>query len=385
MEISRRHFAKLAVGAALLPVAQRLIRAEEVLTPSPHDDPAMLSISEASVQIRAGTLTSAQLTEACLARIALYDPKLNAFITVMSDEARVQAARMDVEGKAGKWRGPLHGIPLSLKDLIDTAGIRTTEGSAVFAGRVPTEDATVTRRLKMGGAIIIGKANLHEFGMNGAYFGLVRNPWDLSYYSGGSSSGSGAAVSACLCCGSLGTATGGSVRGPASYCGIVGLKPTYGLVPMRGIFQGVLSLDHCGPMARTVEDTAILLNQLAGYDELDITSVEHPPEDYVAALKRPVDGFRLGIAPQFFDHLDPGGESRGGGRCRRPTSRNDPRHKGDHLAADRSDRDGPGRARDRGGNLRLSRRDLSESKWGLHAPRSSAAGWPCSVAWRLCR
>jgi aspartyl-tRNA(Asn)/glutamyl-tRNA(Gln) amidotransferase subunit A len=212
---------------------------------------------------------------------------------------------MDAEIKAGKWRGPLHGIPISLKDLIDTAGTRTTEGSAVFASRVPTEDATVTRRLRAAGAVIIGKANLHEFGMYGAYFGLVRNPWNLDHYSGGSSSGSAAAVSACLCAGSLGTDTGGSVRGPASYCSIVGLKATYGLVPMRGIFQGVLSLDHCGPLTRTVEDSAILLSQIAGYDELDISSVDHPREDYVAALAQPVAGFRLGIVPEFFDHLDP--------------------------------------------------------------------------------
>lgn len=305
MKMTRRHFAKLAAGATLLPITGRLLRAGTVVYGSGQEDPALLSISEASARIRSGGLSSMKLTEACLARIAVYDSKLNAFITVMADEARAQAAQMDAEIKAGKWRGPLHGIPLGLKDLIDTAGTRTTEGSAVFAARVPTEDATVTARLKAGGAVIIGKTNLHEFGMSGAYFGLVRNPWSLAHYSGGSSSGSGAAVSASLCCGALGTDTGGSVRGPASYCGIVGLKATYGLIPMRGIFPGVLSLDHCGPMARTVEDTAILLNQLAGYDELDITSVEHPREDYVAALKQPVSGFRLGVSRESFDHLDP--------------------------------------------------------------------------------
>jgi aspartyl-tRNA(Asn)/glutamyl-tRNA(Gln) amidotransferase subunit A len=304
MEITRRRFAKLAVGATLLPLAGRLARGERALA-SPEEDPALLTLTEASARIRAGTLSSSQLTEACLARISVYDPKLNAFITVMADEARARAILMDAELKAGRWRGPLHGIPLSLKDLIDTAGTRTTEGSAVFAGRVPTEDATVTSRLKDAGAVIIGKANLHEFGMNGAYFSMVRNPWNLEYYSGGSSSGSAASVSACLCCGSLGTDTGGSVRGPASYCSIVGLKATYGLVPLRGIFKGVLSLDHCGPMARTVQDTAMLLNQIAGYDDLDISSVDHPREDYVAALNQPVKDFRLGLAAQFFDHLNP--------------------------------------------------------------------------------
>ena len=301
--MTRRHFAKLAAQAALLPLAGRLARA--ATGAAPKDDPALLSISEASARIRSGALSCRDLTEACLARIAIYQPKLNAFITVMADEARAEAGRRDAELKAGRWRGPLHGIPVGLKDLIDTAGSRTTEGSALFAGRVPSEDATVTRRLREGGAIIIGKANLHEFGMYGAYYGLVRNPWALDHYSGGSSSGSGAAVCASLCGGALGTDTGGSVRGPASYCGIVGLKATYGLIPMRGIAPGVLSLDHCGPLARTVEDTALLLGQLAGYDELDITSVEHPREDYIAAMKQPVAGFRLGLPPDCFDKLDP--------------------------------------------------------------------------------
>ena len=305
MEMTRRRFAQLAVGAAFVPISRRLRGAEAALTSPAPDDPAMLSLGEASARIRAGTLRSRQLTEACLARIAIYQPKLNAFITVMAASARAQAEQMDAELKAGKWRGPLHGIPLALKDLIDTAGTRTTAGSAVYADRVPTEDATVTRRLKEGGAVIIGKANLHEFGMYGAYFGLTRNPWALDHFSGGSSSGSGAAVCASLCGGALGTDTGGSVRGPASYCGIVGLKATYGLVPIRGIVQCVLSLDHCGPLTRTVEDAAILLTQLAGYDELDITSVDHPREDYVAAMKQPVAGFRLGIPPEFYDHLDP--------------------------------------------------------------------------------
>lgn len=301
--MTRRHFAKLAAQAALLPLVARLGRAATGV--APMDDPALLSISEASARIRSGALSCRDLTEAYLARIAVYQPKLNAFITVMADAARAEAGRRDAELKAGHWRGPLHGIPVGLKDLIDTAGTRTTEGSALFAGRVPSEDATVTRRLREGGAIIIGKTNLHEFGMYGAYYGLVRNPWALDHYSGGSSSGSGAAVCACLCGGALGTDTGGSVRGPASYCGIVGLKATYGLIPMRGIAPGVLSLDHCGPLARTVEDTALLLGQLAGYDQLDITSVEHPREDYVAAMRQPVAGFRFGTPADYYDHLDP--------------------------------------------------------------------------------
>jgi aspartyl-tRNA(Asn)/glutamyl-tRNA(Gln) amidotransferase subunit A len=196
-----------------------------------------------------------------------------------------------------------------LKDNIDTAGIRTTAASAVFDDRVPTEDAEVTKRLKAAGAICIGKANLHEFAFGGtsatSYYGPVRNPWALDRNPGGSSGGSAAAVATDLCYGALGTDTGGSIRTPASYCGIVGLKPTYGLVSIRGIIPLTFSLDHCGPLVRTVEDAAILLNILAGYDKLDIASVEHPKEDYVAAMKQPVGGLRLGIprAP-FFDMLD---------------------------------------------------------------------------------
>jgi aspartyl-tRNA(Asn)/glutamyl-tRNA(Gln) amidotransferase subunit A len=301
MKITRRQFAGLAAQAALVSLAPRRLRASSAGT----DDPATLSLSEASARIKSGALTARALTDACLARIATYNPQLNAFITVMGEDARAQADGLDAELRAGRWRGPLHGIPVGLKDLIDTAGTRTTGGSLVFAGRVPAEDATVTRRLKDGGAVIIGKTNLHEFGMSGAYYGLVRNPWNLAHYSGGSSSGSGAAVCASLCAGALGTDTGGSVRGPASYCGIVGLKATYGLIPTRGIMPSARSLDHCGPLTRTVEDAALMLGQLAGYDELDISSVEHPREDYVAAMRQPVSGFRLGMPPECFDRLDP--------------------------------------------------------------------------------
>jgi aspartyl-tRNA(Asn)/glutamyl-tRNA(Gln) amidotransferase subunit A len=248
--------------------------------------------------------------EACLKRIQIYNPKLNAFITVLAEQARAQARQLDSEQKAGKLRGPLHGIPIALKDNIDTAGIRTTAASAVFDDRVPQEDASVTQRLRAAGAIIIGKTNLHEFAMGGtsatSYFGPVRNPWALDHTTGGSSGGSAAAVITDLCFGALGTDTGGSIRTPASYCGVVGLKPTYGLVSIRGIVPLTLSLDHCGPLARSVEDAALLLNHLAGYDKLDIASVEHTKEDYLEQMARPVTGFRLGIprAP-FFDWLDP--------------------------------------------------------------------------------
>ncbi len=294
--MTRREFTFSILGAA----AARALVSEEL---------AGLSLAQASDRIRSRSVTPTQLVEACLARIETYNPKLNAYITVIRDSALAQARALEAEQKAGKLRGPLHGIPIALKDNIDTAGVRTTAASAVFDDRVPDEDAEVARRLRAAGAIIIGKTNLHEFAMGGtsatSYYGPVRNPWALDRNPGGSSGGSAAAVAADLCHGALGTDTGGSIRTPASFCGIVGLKPTYGLVSIRGIIPLTLSLDHCGPMTRTVTDAAMMLNVLAGYDRLDIASLEHPAEDYVAALKQPVSAFRLGIlrAP-YFDLLD---------------------------------------------------------------------------------
>jgi aspartyl-tRNA(Asn)/glutamyl-tRNA(Gln) amidotransferase subunit A len=298
--ISRREFSLTAAGA----LAQLASRAQ---TPS---NLATLTLAEASAKIKSGAVTPTQLTEACLTRIAIYNPKLNAFITVLKPQAMEQAKLLDAEQKAGKLRGPLHGIPIALKDNIDTAGIRTTAASAVYDERIPTEDAEVVRRLKAAGAIFVGKANLHEFAMGGtsatSYFGPVRNPWNLARNSGGSSGGSAAAVAAELCYGALGTDTGGSIRTPASFCGAVGFKPTYGLVSIRGIIPLTLSLDHCGPITRSVEDAALMLNVLAGYDKLDIASVEHPKEDYVAGMRQQqVSALRIGIprAP-FFDKCD---------------------------------------------------------------------------------
>jgi aspartyl-tRNA(Asn)/glutamyl-tRNA(Gln) amidotransferase subunit A len=273
------------------------------------DDLASLSLSEASRRLSAKQVSSVELTQACLERIETYNPKVNAFITVLKTQALERAKAMDAEIKSGKRRGPLHGIPLALKDNIDTAGVRTTAGSAVFDDRIPTEDATVVKKLNDAGAVCVGKLNLHEFAFGGtsvtSYFGPVRNPWDLSRHPGGSSGGSAAAVAAGLCFGALGTDTGGSIRTPASYCSIVGLKPTYGLVSIRGIVPLVLSRDHCGPMTRTVADAALMLNAMAGYDNLDIASVEHAREDYAALLKQNTKTLRIGVprAP-YFDHLD---------------------------------------------------------------------------------
>jgi aspartyl-tRNA(Asn)/glutamyl-tRNA(Gln) amidotransferase subunit A len=272
-------------------------------------DLAGITLADASARLRAGRATSVQLTEACLARIATYNPKLNCFITVMREKALEQARALDAEQRAGRPRGPLHGIPIALKDNIDTAGVRTTAASAVFDDRIPAEDAEVARRLKAAGAVIIGKTNLHEFAMGGtnatSYYGPVRNPWALDRNTGGSSGGSAAAVAADLCYAALGTDTGGSIRTPSAFCGCVGLKPTYGLVSIRGIIPLTYSLDHCGPLVRSAEDAAMVLNALAGYDKLDIASVEHSREDYVAGMKQPVANLRLGIprAP-FFDWVD---------------------------------------------------------------------------------
>jgi aspartyl-tRNA(Asn)/glutamyl-tRNA(Gln) amidotransferase subunit A len=272
------------------------------------DELASLTLAEAAAQVRAGKVTSLELTEACLARIEIYNPKLDAFITVMKQQALAQARQLDAEQKAGKLRGPLHGVPIALKDNVDTANARTTGGSALFADRIPAEDATIVTRLVAAGAVIIGKTNLQEFAMGGgetSFYGPARNPWNLAHNTGGSSAGSGAAISAFLAYGAIGTDTGGSIRMPASFSGIVGFKPTYGLVPIRGIIPLRVSMDHAGPMTRTVEDAAIMLNVLAGYDKLDITSVEHPAEDYVAEMKQPVKGLKLGLPYGFFDQVDP--------------------------------------------------------------------------------
>jgi aspartyl-tRNA(Asn)/glutamyl-tRNA(Gln) amidotransferase subunit A len=305
---NRREFVAAGLGVAALKTTSGPTQSVPRTSGAPGDL-LSLSLSEVSKRIRAKQITSVELTQAVLDRIKVYNPKLNAYITVMHDQALAQAAQMDAEIKANRFRSPLHGVPIALKDNIDTAGTRTTAASEVFDDRVPGEDAEVVRRLKEAGAVAIGKTNLHEFAAGGTsastYFGPVRNPWALDRVPAGSSGGSAAAVIADMAFGALGTDTGGSVRMPAAYCSIVGLKPTYGLVSIRGIIPLTYSLDHCGPMTKTVEDAAMMLNQMAGYDSHDVASVEHPREDYVESMKQPVSGFRLGIprAP-FFDQLD---------------------------------------------------------------------------------
>ena len=267
-----------------------------------------LTLKQASDKVRRKEISPVELTNACLDRIEQLNSKINAFITVMHDSALAQARNAEAEIVAGNWRGPLHGIPIGLKDLIDTAGVKTTCGSALFAERVPAEDAHIVQLLQSAGAVLIGKQNMQEFAYGGtstsSYFGPVHNPWDLERIAGGSSGGSAAAAATGMCFGAIGTDTGGSVREPAAFCGIVGLKPTYGRVSTRGVFPLSISLDHVGPLCRNVTDTALLLQAIAGYDKLDATSIDRPVDSYTGSLK-PEPGPRIGVVRHpYFDDLD---------------------------------------------------------------------------------
>jgi len=273
-------------------------------------DPTLLTITELGAAYRAGTLSPVEVTEHCLERIARRDPELHAFITITADVALDQARTAAAELGQGRDRGPLHGVPIGLKDLIDTAGIRTTAACAVFADRVPTEDAEVTRRLGEAGAVLLGKLNLHEVAYGGS--GVVcagpaaRNPRNAAHITGGSSSGSAAAVGAGLCFAALGTDTAGSIRLPAALCGIVGFMPSYGLVPLRGVIPLSWSYDHVGPMTRSVHDAALVLQVIAGYDPADITSIALPVPDYAAAIASGTPKLRIGVPrAHFFADLDP--------------------------------------------------------------------------------
>src|SRR3954463_3890776 len=237
-----------------------------------------LSIAEAGRALRAGTVTSVALTQHALARIAALDPLLHAFVLVTQELALADAERADRELKSGIDKGPLHGIPYALKDIYETAGIRTTCHSKLLLDHVPTADCVVEAKLKAGGAVLLGKLATHEFAFGGPSFDLpfppARNPWHLDHFTGGSSSGSGAAVAAGFTRMAMGSDTGGSIRGPAFYCGVVGLKPTYGRVSRRGVFPLSYTLDHIGPLAWTVEDVALTMQVIAGHDPLDPGSAE---------------------------------------------------------------------------------------------------------------
>ena len=296
---TRRQFFAAGLTAA---VAARISFADT------SDDLASLTLKQASDRIRSKKVSPVELTEACLDRIKTYNPKINAWITVMREKALAQAKALEKEQKSGNFRSPLHGIPIGIKDSIDTVGVRTTAASAVYEYRFPAEDAEVVRRLKAAGAILIGKCNMHEFDAGAtsavSYWGPVRNPWNLERVAGGSSGGSAAAVAMNNCFAALGTDSGGAIRTPASYCGVVGFKPTYGRVSLRGIIPFSWSLDHCGPIARTVEDAAMVLQQIAGYDHVDIDSIDKPVPDYWSGIGASVSNFRIGVPVQFFDHLD---------------------------------------------------------------------------------
>jgi aspartyl-tRNA(Asn)/glutamyl-tRNA(Gln) amidotransferase subunit A len=271
---------------------------------------SQLGLSEASQLVRSKKVSPVELTRECLSRIERLNPKLNAFITVTADSALAEARQAEAEIQRDRWRGPLHGIPIALKDLIDTAGVRTTAASGLFKDRVPTQDAEIVRRLKAAGAVFLGKFNLHEFAYGGSsaisYFAPVRNPWDSGYSPGGSSGGSAAAVAAQLCYAAIGSDTGGSIRQPAGYCGIVGLKPTYGRVSTSGVIPLSWSLDHVGPMTRTAKDAALMLQVIAGYDAQDTTSTDTPVADYAATIAAATSSLRLGILrAYFYDALNP--------------------------------------------------------------------------------
>jgi aspartyl-tRNA(Asn)/glutamyl-tRNA(Gln) amidotransferase subunit A len=303
MEVSRRQFLQGTIGsaAALRSTMQNTSQRSEL---------QFLSISELSELIRTKKVSPVEVTRATLDRIEKLNPTLNAYITVTHDLAMKAAQEAESEIQQKKWRGPLHGVPIAVKDLFDTAGIRTTAGSAVFKDRVPEQDAEVIRKLKTAGAVIVGKTNMHEFAFGGSSlvtaFGGVHNPWDIARIAGGSSGGSAAAVAASLCYGALGSDTAGSVRQPAAYCGLAGLKPTYGLVSTRGVIPLSWSLDHVGPLGRTVTDAAILLQAIAGYDPEEITSVRMDVPNYPAALHALPRSTRLGVARDFFfDGLEP--------------------------------------------------------------------------------
>ncbi len=262
-------------------------------------DLCYLTIAEAGVRLRRREFSSVELTDACFDRIDAVDGALHSFITLTADLALEQARQAQRELRSGTDRGPLHGIPIALKDLYATKGIRTTCHSAVLENWLPDQDATTVTKLQEAGAILLGKLGMHEFAFGGpsldAPFPAVRNPWNTAHIPGGSSSGSGAALAAALCYGALGSDTGGSIRTPSSHCGIVGIKPTYGRVSRYGVIPLSWSLDHAGPMARNVGDCAIMLQAIAGYDPNDSASAHVAVPDFRARMMEGIKGLRIGV------------------------------------------------------------------------------------------
>ena len=273
------------------------------------DDILHASIAQIAAQIRKGEISPVELIETTLQAIDQHEPQLNAFITVFSEESLERARQAETEIRNGKDLGPLHGMPIALKDIIYVEGTRSTAGSNFFAEESPQFDAALVSKLKDAGAVIIGKTNLHEFAFGvtteNPHFGATANPWDTARVPGGSSGGSAAAVVAGCCAGALGSDTGGSIRIPAAVCGHVGLKPTFGRISVYGVFELAQSLDTVGPMCRYVHDVALMMNILAGYDPHDVHSENQPVPDYTEGLDQPIRGRRAGVPKQhFFENLD---------------------------------------------------------------------------------
>lgn len=267
-------------------------------------DLAYLTIAEGSALIRDKKLSPVEWAQALIARIERHDGRFNAFLRFTPEIALSDARRAEAEISAGNWRGPLHGVPYGLKDIIDYAGLPTTAHSAILKDNIATADAFVTQRLRAAGAVFMGKLSTHEFAIGGPCFDLpwppARNPWNRDYFCGGSSSGAGVATAAGFVPFAIGTDTGGSVRNPSTMCGVTGIKPTYGLVSRRGVFPLAFSLDHVGPLTRTVHDNATVLNVLAGHDGLDPGSVARPGVDYTALTKKGLKGVRIGWLKHFY-------------------------------------------------------------------------------------
>jgi aspartyl-tRNA(Asn)/glutamyl-tRNA(Gln) amidotransferase subunit A len=274
--------------------------------------PDFLTIAEAAALIGKRELSPVELTESRLARIERFDDRLHSFIRVLREPALAAARRAEAEIMAGNYRGPLHGIPIGLKDIYETKGVPTTGHSKILIDHVPQQDAASVRRLTDAGAIVVGKLATHEFALGGPSFDLpwppARNPWDTSRFPGGSSSGTGAAVAAGLVLGGTGSDTGGSIRGPAAFCGLAGLKPSYGRISRAGVLPLAFSLDHAGPMAWTAEDCAIMLQAMAGHDPGDPASANRPVPDYRAALSGDVKGLRIGLIRHFYEDDNPADE-----------------------------------------------------------------------------
>ena len=275
--------------------------------------PDFLTIAEAGALIARRELSPVELVQSRLTRIERLDGKLHSFIRVLGDESLAAARSAEAEIIAGRSRGPLHGIPIGLKDIYETKGVPTTGHSKVMIDHVPMRDATVVQRFSEAGAIVLGKLATHEFAFGGPSFDLpwppARNPWDTTRFTGGSSSGTGAAVAAGLVLGGTGSDTGGSIRGPAAYCGLAGLKPSYGRISRAGILPLAFSLDHAGPMAWNAEDCGIMLQAMAGYDPADPASADHPVPDYRASLSGEVKGLRIGLIRHFYETDNPANEA----------------------------------------------------------------------------